>query len=56
MTKHEAETTPLIELCELAIDCIQHYGECYAEQLVDKVDRYDLITELEEADAFEEEE
>jgi hypothetical protein len=55
MTKEIAETLPMIELAELLIENMQEYVDCEAIDIVDDLDRYDTIRELEDLGVFDEE-
>lgn len=54
MTKEQAETTPLIELAEMLVDYSEDYEGQDPQEIVDGLDRYDAIQELERCDAFDE--
>jgi len=55
MTKHDAITTPMIELAEMLIDKVEEYKDEDYGNVAQSWDRYDLINELDRYDLFEEE-
>ena len=58
MTKHEAETTPLIELIDILIDNeVEGYEHLVIEEVDSRdYDRFDVIQDMISADLFEEDE
>lgn len=53
MTRDFAEQLPMIELAEMLIEWSEDYQDDEANDIVDGLDRYDAIEELENCGAFE---
>lgn len=53
MTRAEAEYLPMIELAEMLLDHRGNDESLEPNDIVDGLDRYDTLNELEELEAFE---
>ena len=56
MTKHDAETTPMIDLAQLLVEEVDGYENEDALDIAEQWDRYGLINALQDGDVFKERE